>query len=103
MSLRFLVVNRTLAGRTVLELLRSHFHLTPVDVRQLLKHKGIHLAGTVCQDLTRRVRTGQKLRIEVPASRPNRKQESEARGQESGVGDQESGVRGQGSGARGQE
>jgi 23S rRNA pseudouridine1911/1915/1917 synthase len=64
MSPRFLVVNRTLAGRTVVDLLRSHFRLTPADVRQLLKRKGILLSGVVCRDLTLRVRSGQKLRVE---------------------------------------
>ena len=67
---RFLVINRTLAGRTVLELLRSHFHLQPRDVHQLLKHNGIRLAGAVCRDLTWRMRTGQKLHVEAPASKP---------------------------------
>ncbi len=64
MSPRFLVINRKQTGRTVLELLRSHFHLTPADVRHLLKVKGIFLGGSVCWDLTHRVRAGQKLRVE---------------------------------------
>src|ERR1700677_1234998 len=89
MSPRFLVVNRTLAGRTVVELLRSHFHLTPADVRHLLKHNGILLAGRSCRDLTQRVRTGQKLRIEDPAPGRKKNQDSGDRSQPSGAGSQE--------------
>jgi 23S rRNA pseudouridine1911/1915/1917 synthase len=64
---RTLVITRRLAGRSVVEILRAQFHLNPDDVRRLLKHDGIRVAGNVCKDLTWRVRVGQKLEVD-----PNR-------------------------------
>lgn len=59
-----IIITRSQAGRTVVELLRSHFRLNPDEVKALLRKKGIRLDRQVCHDLTWRVRAGQRLFVD---------------------------------------
>src|SRR5262245_3241881 len=69
-SQQTIVVSRREAGRTVAAVLRARLGLEAAAARRLLAARGVRLDGVSCVDPARRVRAGQRLRVQRPAPGP---------------------------------
>src|SRR5437867_1833165 len=75
MTRRF-IVSRAESGRTVAALLTSHLHLSPEEIRELVRSRRVRIGGNLCIHPTWRATTGQALEVDVakPSASPQRRQ-----------------------------
>jgi 23S rRNA pseudouridine1911/1915/1917 synthase len=63
MATHTLVINRRQAGQVLVDILRSQLRLPHAEVVRCVRERGVRLAGNVCTDPNRRVRSGQRVHV----------------------------------------
>src|SRR4051794_24442276 len=79
MSSRQIVVTKAHARRTVAEVVRSHAHLLWSEVRRLVRAGQVRVDGLPCADGNQRVRSGQRIQVNLPATPPAARPRKERR------------------------
>src|SRR4051812_44181523 len=64
---RSIAVDRSLAGRTLLDVLRTSLHLSGKEAARRLRERQVRISGGVCTDRQRRLKIGQYIQLDEPA------------------------------------
>jgi 23S rRNA pseudouridine1911/1915/1917 synthase len=76
---RVFMVRRSEAGRSLIDLLRSHFHLTAKEADSLLQSRHVWVNGRPCADRKWRVQVGQRVRVSFSNKSPAPQQSASTR------------------------
>jgi 23S rRNA pseudouridine1911/1915/1917 synthase len=63
MATHTLIINRRQAGQLLTDILRAQLRLPHAEVARCVRERGVRLAGNVCTDPNRRVRSGQRVQV----------------------------------------
>jgi len=67
MSLHTFIINRRQSGQSLVAIMQTQLRLSRDDALQCVRERGVRLAGNICTDVDRRVRSGQHAVTEVRA------------------------------------
>jgi 23S rRNA pseudouridine1911/1915/1917 synthase len=70
MSTRVFVISRRQAGQPLVAMLRMQLRLPHAEVLRCLQDGDVRVAGNVCKDPNRRVRSGQRVQVTVRTQHP---------------------------------
>jgi 23S rRNA pseudouridine1911/1915/1917 synthase len=78
MSTRIFVVSRRQAGQPLLATLQAQLHISPADLVRTVRAGDVRLAGNVCTDPARRVRSGQRVHVTLRGKPPRPQKPTQA-------------------------
>jgi len=81
MPIRTFIINRRQAGQPLVVVMQAQLHISQAEALRCVREHGVRLAGNLCTDVDRRVRSGQRLHIKYdpkPAAKKKSRPEQHA-------------------------
>jgi len=72
MSLHTFIINRRQSGQSLVAIMQAQLRLSRDDALQCVRERGVRLAGNLCTDVERRVRSGQRVHVTLNPKPPPR-------------------------------
>jgi 23S rRNA pseudouridine1911/1915/1917 synthase len=76
------IINRRQSGQALVAIMQSQLGLAQEDALECVRERGVRLAGNLCTDVNRRVRSGQRVHVtfnpkQAPRKKPRREKRPE--------------------------
>lgn len=72
MSLHTFIINRRQSGQSLVSIMQAQLRLSREDAVDCVRERGVRLAGNLCTDVERRVRSGQRVHVTFNPKPPPR-------------------------------
>jgi 23S rRNA pseudouridine1911/1915/1917 synthase len=80
MPIHTFIINRRQSGQPLVAIMQAQLRLSQDDALECVRARGVRLAGNLCTDVNRRVRSGQRVHVTFnPKPAPRQKQRREKR------------------------
>ena len=77
MPIHTFIINRRQSGQSLVAIMQAQLRLSQEDALECVRERGVRLAGNLCTDVDRRVRSGQRVHVtfnpkQAPRKKPRR-------------------------------
>jgi 23S rRNA pseudouridine1911/1915/1917 synthase len=83
MPIHTFIINRRQSGQSLVAIMQAQLRMSQEDALECVRERGVRLAGNLCTDVDRRVRSGQRVHVtfnpkQAPRKKPRREKPPEA-------------------------